>query len=35
MQEIARDINKYTKDYIDHDFENIMVKYRRKKFWKY
>ncbi len=31
MQEIARDINKYTKDYIDHDFENIMVKYRRKK----
>lgn len=31
MQEATRDINQYTKDYIEHDFENIMVEYRRKK----
>ncbi len=26
-----RDITKYTEDYIHHDFENVMVKYRREK----
>ena len=26
-----RDINQYTKDYLNHDFEDTMVYYRRKK----
>ena len=27
----SRDINKYTKDYLNHDFEDTMIYYRRKK----
>ncbi len=27
----SRDINKYTKDYLNHDFEDTMICYRRKK----
>ena len=31
MPVITRDIDKYTKDYNNSDFEHILVKYRRKK----